>query len=417
MVALLVLIYINFLIFSILATKLRYNRIFLANTLFTVIWTLSGILSLVVDIGTVLPSVTVHFYALFSILVFNIVYLIFTQVKDVTPLTTLSSKPYKINYKSVYIIEIIAIILIIPNLVMSLQILLSVGFDLKYVRDSAYLLTRFDSQVLNFFFRGVPLALFSTIMLLSIYSLVTKGERKLLYLTFFNLIIEVLTFGGRGSLWDFVAFMLGAMIITNVPKKIRIKSRKYIYFIITSLIIITVFRGVELGEVADTVYLYLVAPFSYLEVILDHPLEFGLKEPLLLGYFTFSFILEPIVLILKSMVGLDIKVPSYYFNIYAQNFTNIGRDSVIYYNNNTTMIYPFLRDFGIIGIILGASTLAFITCYFQKKGVRQGNIKYQLLLIFMYNILFDSAKGYGLINTTMFIIFWALTFIKIKKIK
>lgn len=97
-----------------------------------------------------------------------------------------------------YSIEIIALLLISPNLLASLKAILVNGLDLTYVRNQTYILQRFDSQILMFLYRAVPMTLFSVVMLLAIYNLV-NGKKKFLNLVVVNLFIEILTFGGRGN--------------------------------------------------------------------------------------------------------------------------------------------------------------------------------------------------------------------------
>ena len=85
------------------------------------------------------------------------------------------------------------------------------------------------------------------------------------------------------------------------------------------------------------------------------------------GYLTLGFITEPIALILKVLFRMNIKVPSYYFNIYAQKFVNIGASGVSLYNNNTTFWYPFILDFGFKYAIVGAIIFFCIIAFVSNK--------------------------------------------------
>ncbi|MFF2910885.1 O-antigen polymerase [Paenibacillus sp. NPDC057934] len=405
-----VFLYIMMIFLSLLISKFKYQKLLLPNTVFTILWGIVGFLSIVGDVGALRPSATIHVYAILTIATFNITYFIFTKKAHLTPnINYKSTILYEINNKAVYLIEIIALILISPNLVASLKAILANGLDLTYVRTQTYILQRFDSQILMFLFRAVPLTLFSVVMLLAIYNLV-NGKKRFLNLVVFNLLIEILTFGGRGKLWNFVAFFIGALILTDSFKKIKIKGNKYLIYAVTAMVIVTILRGEDLLNVIKAAYLYFVGPFSYLELIIRDPLRFGLEEPAMYGYLTLGFLFEPIVLTLKALLGLQIDVPSYHFNIYAQPFVNIGDAKIVFYNNNTTMLYTFLRDFGPSGVIIGTSFLAWLICFFQKKAIQKNNLRYKIISIFMYSIILDSVRLYMLTNTTLVIIFITLMF-------
>ncbi|OME03600.1 O-antigen polymerase, partial [Paenibacillus odorifer] len=399
-----ILLYIMLIFFSLLVSKLKYQKFFLPNTVFTILWATVGFLSIIGDIGALRPSVTIHGYAIITITTFNITYFIFTKKAHLTPsINNKSNIIYEINNKVVYSIEIIALLLISPNLLASLKAILVNGLDLTYVRNQTYILQRFDSQILMFLYRAVPMTLFSVVMLLAIYNLV-NGKKKFLNLVVVNLFIEILTFGGRGKLWNFIAFFIGALIITDKLKSVKFKGNKYLIYAVMAMVIVTILRGEDILNVIKAAYLYFVGPFSYLELIISEPLRFGLEEPAMYGYLTLGFLFEPIVLILKALFGWGIDVPSYHFNIYAQKFVNIGDTSVVLYNNNTTMLYTFLRDFGPSGIIIGTSFLAWLICNIQKKAIQKDNLRYKIILIFMYSIILDSVRLYMLTNTTIFII-------------
>jgi hypothetical protein len=394
-----------------------YQKYLLPNTVFTILWSTIGILSIVVDIGLLVPSNRIHIYALLAICTFNITYFFCTKKKDLlSPIEKIDTVAYKINDKFVYLINIIALGLISPNFIASLKTILTVGLDLTYVRNQSYILQRFDNPILIFLFRSVPMALFATIMLITVYN-IASGNKKFLYITLFNLVIVTLTFGGRSTLWDFMSYFIGALITTSNLIKVRIKKRKYLVYAAVAMVIVTLLRGQDIMNVVKSAQMYFVGSFSYLELIIRNPLQFGLLQAPMYGYLTLGFIFEPLVLVIKLLTGANIDVPSYYFNIYAQGFVNIGETKSILYNNNTTMLYTFLCDFGTVGVVIGTFFVAWLICYLQKKAIKGDKLRSKLLLIFMYAVIFDSARVYILSSTTPLIILLTLLFVVRKQRK
>lgn len=83
------------------------------------------------------------------------------------------------------------------------------------------------------------------------------------------------------------------------------------------------------------------------------------------------------------------------------NFVDIGgENSISMYNNNATAIYPFLLDFGYVGIIIGAFFLASILMISYKKLVR-GKLFYTLVFLYVLTgLLYSTMSFYAFYSTT-----------------
>ena len=162
----------------------------------------------------------------------------------------------------------------------------------------------------------------------------------------------------------------------------------------------------------DNIIMYLSGSLSFLEYILSNPIEYGLNDGLMYGYMTFAFILEPIILVLKSVFGINAKIPSYYFNNYVQNFVNISDTGISLYNNNTTMFFNFIKDFGIYGVYISVIFLVTFIVNMEKKFYRNNNIRNLFYLIYLYTIIFTSSISYklnGISSSLIFILLWIIT--------
>ncbi|MEI2400457.1 hypothetical protein, partial [Paenibacillus phytohabitans] len=195
-------------------------------------------------------------------------------------------------------------------------------------------------------------------------------------------------------------------LILKKFKDIKIK-KSYVFIGIILLLIITLLRGTSGYSLLDMGVLYYVGSFSYLELIMQHPMLYGLSNSLLYGYLTFGFLIEPFVLLLKLVFALDIDVPSYNFNIYTQTFVNIGETKSIFYNNNTTMLYTFIRDFGDFGIILGPALIAIAVCVVESTLNKYNNKLMVYFFVILYSLIVNSTMFYTMmsISSSLLIMF------------
>lgn len=400
--------YIITAIYFVSLSFLIFRKILLPNNIFTVLWCLCGVLSIFNNLGLIKPSIKVHIYIFISIFVFNFIYLISSKNKKniYKRRDNIKSITSNINYELIKVLNIIALILISKHLISSLIVIINSGFDLKSVRDEVFVgLTNSNNFILIFLTRTIPSAIFNVTVLIATIDICFK-EKKLLFWAIIDIIIYTLTFGGRFLILNGMLYYVAMNII--IGNKINIKiNKKYIIIIVTILLGITLSRGQGEDSLVNAIIFYFVGSFSFFELTLRNPIQFGLAEPLKYGYLTLGFIFEPIVLFLKLVFGINIDVPSYYFNQYIQKFYNIGENSYILYNNNVTMHYTFLRDFGEFGIIVGTVLIVTIICILEKKYIKYNSIRSILMLTYMYTVIINSTIMYTMngIGSSLIIIF------------
>lgn len=404
-------IYLGLLITSLVLTYGKFKKIIQPNTIFTVLWSSVGVLAICNNLPIREPSIQIHNYIIMSLITFNLIYLSFTKGSKQT-----IKKPkiyeYKINYKLIYLMNLIAILIVSPYTISALSTILQSGF--ANVRDVTYVSINEGTAIVAIITRTIPLSIFGATYVIAAIQL-ARNKYKLLPIALIDILISTVTFGGRFAILNFIVYYFSSYFLVKKDISIKIKKR-YIVIGVVGLIIVTSLRNSGGMSVLDMGILYFVGSLSYLEVILSRPELYGLFQSPKYGYLTFGFIIEPIVLALK-VIGLDLKVPSYFFNTYAQPWANIGADGYnIWYNNNTTMIYTFLLDFGWIGILVGTSFIAILAAKAQNSYNKDSNFRSLCILVYMIGVIMSSTIKYNLTSLSTSIIF-ILLMIFVKKVK
>lgn len=403
---LLLCIYITIIFFVVTINISKYKVVILPNFIFTAMWSFCGIFSIYNSLGLIKPSLKIHRYIFTTIIIFNLIYIMFTKKIIESPINQNKYK-YKINYKIVYLLIALAFILIMPNFIKAVKLVLYNGLNLNLIRTEVYVAI---SNSNNFFYafltKNVPIAIFNVISLISSMEFFRINNKRLVKVNVVCIIIGTITFGGRYLLLDSIIFYTASFLIFKRYKKIKL-NKSYIFIGILALFSITLSRGTNGMSFFDMIINYFVGSLSYLQVIINSPYLFGLNDPIMYGYLTFGFLLEPIVLIIKFLFKANIDVPSYYFNIYSQPFVNIGEESIKLYNNNNTILYIFLRDFGECGIILGTAILSLMICMAQARYYKNGNLRALIFLIYMHSVIVNSVMMYtmGSISSSLILIF------------
>lgn len=400
-----------------LLTKKYTGRILRINILFSLLWIFVMYCSIFNNIGLVIPRDEIFINIFVAIFLFNIIYIIMYKNNNKDKISINYSK-YNINNKKIIVLNIIAYILIIPFLIEAINIILTTGFNFGVIRDTIFVRI---SNSDNFFMqnsRVIINVVFSLTQLIATYYLVifkykkSKNEKKIIVLGILDVILSTIVFGGRGALFNFILFYL-FNYLCNRNKKIKIKKR-YIFLIIAILVFVTQNRTSNSIPFVQSFILYFAGSLSFLEVILRNPFYFGLDQKHY-GAMTLGFIIEPIILFIK-ILGINIRIPSYYFNIYAQNFINIGENSIYQYNNNTTMFYPFALDFGLNGMFIGVIIYSLIISYVNRRK-NSGNLRFYFIYILLCAGVMNSSMDYDLIGYSKFILFLTILFVVKKKKK
>lgn len=382
------------------------------SSIFTIVWTFTGFFSLNNNLKIAIPRDEIHLYIFSSIFIFNLFFYIFS-IKNIKIEQNIN---VQLNYSTIYTLNIIAIVLMMPHIMVGLKVILSTGFG--DVRDIVYVGINEGPAYYAVLTRTLPFSIIGVTSLICAIELV-KRNLKLLPITLLGIFLITITFGGRFAIFNFAIYYMISFLFTS--KKIRKKIKvKYIISAITVLSLITYLRSTNGIGIYNMVILYFSGSLSYLETILANKEIFSISDSsqMYYGYLTLGFILEPITLLIK-ILGVDLDVPSYIFNSHAQNWTNIGRDGfTLWFNNNTTMFYTFFLDFGYYGFFIGPLFLAIFGIFLYNTFLKQQSYLYFCLLIYYVANIISTPITYDFtsLTTTLTIIF-VMLFVKNKKHK
>lgn len=285
----------------------------------------------------------------------------------------------KINKSTIYLfpkwkiinsVMIACTVILIPFAIKGLQTMVGGGFyQLRAIGFSNQLYSTKEKLILMNIVQPIILA----VSLISLIELIENKKLRLsIYLSVLDCILYILVFGGRWILLEFIFLVViilydryGANLIS------LIKNNKLIAVVITVvltiIIIITKNRNTSGGNgLLFNIYTYFIGSIHLFGVYVKDPTNYDLKSvPLLYGKEFFGGFLEPFYIIAK-LIGLNLESGIQVINEITQQFVYVSPNS--YMNNNVTMIYSFLRDFGILGLLICPFIIGvYYTVLFKKK--------------------------------------------------
>ena len=394
-----ILIYTVILIVSGSVFKKKYGYLFNAIFLTTAIWCIFASVAAVNPIDLRRPAPMVHVYSILFLLSFNVtssvirinkVRGLFNQIADYDHIK-------KVNIR-IAIVELSCMFILAPMFVLGMQSILS-GNAGDY-RFSVY----FGSNS-GFFTKTIPVAILNAIMIMSLYMYFNNKSRGHLVNSFIIVLVLSILSAGRDTIF---CFMMVYLFMNTVYRSFGIKTSKIpIYIGAACMVFMTV--SVRGGDMFDSIVAYFSGSFSFLDYILANPRDYGL-ETYHYGMMTLSPITEPLMYVLKAVGLTTEKIPSYYLNLYVQDFVDIGANKIIMFNNNTTSLLPFILDGGWIGVLFGGWFLAFLSAKTYSYFINQ-NMVGSIMYLFVVNGMFMTTISYqSFISITPFLAFLVVYF-------
>ncbi len=382
-------------------SKKQYGTILRPNVLFSIIWVLCASLASFGLFNMYKISLKVQLYVATVLIVFNVVFLLFYD--NSIKANYLPNFTNKINIKLVYVLNLICWIYMIRFLKKSIVIILTGGFNvlrLYAFNSSMGLGSTVELIIAQNFVQPVFVA---TIIIATYYFNNNRQYLGLFAISIIDMLIYTLAFSGRGMLTSFIAYYIIFFVIFKTymkkeKKKTKIKFRTklsgaiVILGAIGAMIILTRMRSWEETSFLKEIYYYTVGPFSFLQVLLDETNIYS--NNFLYGKATFGFIYNLIAMPVSYVLGFKYKGSDYIITGITSAVRYISPERS--YNALTTMLYPFLLDFGYLGVIFGTSFFAFIICYCEKKYKQGGDLFYFLLFCLLVFQSFNSIKNYYL---------------------
>lgn len=361
--------------------------------MFSLIWTMVLILSNSTIWGYYVPSSKVNGIVLVGTIIFCSLYIIFGINEYCSAKMILNIDCY-LNIKLIAIINFIILIFMLPFLKDAVAVLLSNGF--MYLRAN---LMSDISGIVNILFAYVcyPVIQVSILLGFILFFLGKKHAIKILIFSCFNMFVYEMIFAARNGFMIILVFGIFSYLKCRLPAKITgIKNLKRKQKITIALIIVLIvgivvfislqrsFKGKSLFE---TAYIYYVSGPNYLSSLLKNN-----KISYLYGRATFGFVYNIFAMLINAFGGnvldtntlINSQITDVYYNI--SHTTHINAMSTVY--------FPFIMDWGYIGIVFGTGLLAFAAIGIARKCKKNNNIRWYALYIyflyFIYRTIFKS---------------------------
>lgn len=383
----------------------KYKRFVSTISIFTFIWCFFGLISSLGVTGSRPPSVEVHLSAIVFVLIVDEIVLLFSKVDNAIP--------FRYNglvvdaAHNIGIVQLFIWIMIIPMAIKSLTIF-ATTLSFAAVRINFFGANNFSSVYESLFLRQMPMGMLNGMILLCTFVSFEKKQYKYLIIAAIDTLIVSLVAGGRYSIMLLLYSILimwinDPTILSNIQwiQKYKKLIKRFGITIFALLMLLTANRG---QAIFKAIFLYYSGSLSFLDYILEYPERFALNQHMH-GYMMFGFLFEPIVLLMKVLNLTDAKIPSYYFNIYCQDYYDIG-DGIhsVLINANTSILYYYFRDFGFVGVLIGAVLVGSLTVFFFNKWKSMGDVLSGVMYLFMCNVLFNSIMTNQLFSLTPFFI-------------
>ena len=406
-------VYILMLFIIIACSYNKYHRVINIASIFSFIWLLFGFISTFGFYGLRVPVLKIHLY------VWSFVFCVVTTIlleKNSVQTKQQNNISFDIYMKRAKLVQIVSLILIMPLVFFSIRSMVRTG-SFTGARHIYYTEGYFNSLYLEFVFKTVPMACCSAMNIVYCFAAFELGKVKYMFVALSDAFILVFISGGRYSILSFIycvfllLFLSNKNNVQNMSLKLGKKAKKLIVFGVIILSLVTTIRG---QDILKEFVKYFSGSFSYLDLILSNPSDFGLNS-YTYGYLTFGAFFEPIVLVLKAL-GFDTpNIPAYQINIYCQTFHNIGKDVRIMYNANTTILYYFISDLGFLGILIGGILIGKVISITHNKWQMHSLFGSLLFLYFMI-VALNSTMIYQFFGQGAIIILTVFWFITQKKI-
>lgn len=334
-----------------------------------------------------------------------------------------------INVTLLAMILLCLALLILPSFVKSIKYVLSgnlVALRTMFLSDADSLFGQFMSYFYSYIIR--PYIVFLDI--LAAYAVGKNYTQKwrLFTLAAVGSLIHVVLTAGRMLIFELGCYILISLLLYKPRTKggtlirlifnrwsARITSRSITVLlfsipVIIGVVYVTSFRADKHLGIFGTFWQYSIGTMSYLDIVVNEPAKFGIVPgQYLYGKATFGFITGVFSTLLSVFTGADYQGADYLTGLFTERFYHISPHVSL--NATATILYPFLRDWGFIGLFIGPAIVALLVEFVYHKAVTINSLSWNLVLIAMYYMILFSVWRYTLMIPTTYMSFvWIAAF-------
>ncbi len=399
-------------IFSLVLIKSVYGTLKTPVTCFTSLWLFVGFISNLGLYDYFLPSDIVNIAMIAGSVIFFVAYSFFIKgTKKSFFVNNKCIEDDSISVKVFTIINVLCILFTIPTLKNAMNALRAHG-SLSVIRGN--IVNIYSSNIISELFTGFIRPVFiATTLIFIVYSFGGRNKKYKYLLGIFAIIetfIMAFISAGRAPFVNFAVYYIIALIMFKGERLVYLvkKEKKKIFFIFLlfiGVLYITQLRStdkVSSESLWESLYIYYFSGPSYMSQLLKNNTLYGPQGKLLYGTATFGFITNIFAYIYMIFTGKN--VGSLY--ILGSTITNhqhwVGEHTLI--NAMCTAFYPFIVDWGYIGIIIGPIVTAGIVTFFTLKLKKKKDLKNFAMYVYIIYVLIRTVFKWDLLPFDMPII-------------
>ncbi|MBE6544325.1 MAG: oligosaccharide repeat unit polymerase [Ruminococcaceae bacterium] len=403
-----VLVYLLLLVAIMLINRTFFGMKIMPTDVFSVIWCIFAATASLGVLGYYPTNFTTNMMIIVTILVFNGAFILFyglgnknyNSISDKKETDIL--KNTHINFWVMIGLNVVSWAVSLPYLKNTIRVILTEGFEaLRYYTyqygEDGNLVNQIVSTNAQLFFTWIVLPVFTATMAITGVLLMIKHKHRVVFLavSIIDAFVYVALFGGRGIILKLVSLILISAIITGEKKPLQfIVKHKALLAVVSVLFIVLVWLTLQRSfagmSVLENIYAYVAAPFIFLQTVLEeYPLT---TTPTLWGTATIGGIVSVIGIVGKIFFGVDFAAPENTIPLVTGGYLQIGEG--ITFNSMTTMIYPFLRDYGYAGIVVGPAIFAMAVAFVCRNYEKNRTLRGLCIFVYLFHTVIFSVQNY-----------------------
>lgn len=310
-------------------------------------------------------------------------------------------------------------LLLLSNIIVTIVLLYVTPRVMAFQSANLFRLTRTEDGLLEIFGSAAIATLYGCVVktilpasFLVLFDDLIRGvkiKKTLLYFVMGNILYEAILFGGRSLLVELV--MYTGIYVVFFHKDFSLSGRQKKKLLVTlslvaglSIFVLLFVTNLRTeGESSDNFLydhflMYYVGPFVLFDyhVVNNHILDFFSGEFPYMGTCLFGPVYNFVFMAISAVFGIDYKGSDFLISQVTQTTKAVISDSGLQINAAVTAMYPFIKDFGIIGLIIGFSVFGYLTRYLKVKYLKTHSRRIRLVTIVFLFVLFKLEMRYDL---------------------
>lgn len=334
--------------------------------------------------------------------------------------------------KVFFVIQFIIILIMIPMVIKALQIILNNNLNLYILRDlyatggeSGSYMTTFERLFYIHYIVG-PMSTACILIDAILFFKNNMWKKPLIYLSVMAIFISIYSAARTTFFYAIIVMLICYIQFSNRHKRIdlvRIKRRiKYFVFAFVILMVfITMFRDNTdsrgISYIVKTLVQYFCGGTRILNQAMNSPVKYGL-DVYSYGYCTiggFLAILSLVNTYIFGKLGLNLLPLNFNALMHVQDYmnSNIKYGPVSQMNAFPTMFYYFLRDGGVVYLVIIVFLFMKVLTRYERKCLLNPSIKSTFVYCYLFYVAIMTVCWWEPIRTEFWMaLFWGLMLCK-----